>query len=116
FRGIDPRGITDALSAFIWWARDEGLDVIPGRMVLEARVSGGGKRAALRAIAAYVDARRVVYAGDDTTDFDALAFAAARGPAVFVTSRERAAPDLHGLARVDGVEELCTFFGNELGR
>lgn len=116
FRGIDPRAITDSLSPFIWWAREEGLDVIPGRMVLEARVSGGGKRAALRAIAAYVDAQRVVYAGDDTTDFDALAFAAARGRAAFVTSSERVAPDLDGIERVEGVEDLCTFFENELAR
>ena len=114
FRGLDPRGITDALSRFIWWARDEGLDVIPGRMVIEARVSGGGKRAALRAIAAYVDARRVVYAGDDTTDFDALAFAASRGRAAFVTSSERSAPDVQGLAHIGGVEDLCTFFASEL--
>ena len=114
FRGLDPRAVSDALSRFIWWARDEGLDVIPGRMVIEARVSGGGKRAALRAIAAYVDARRVVYAGDDTTDFDALAFAASHGRAAFVTSSERSAPDVEGLARVDGVEDLCTFFASEL--
>jgi trehalose-phosphatase len=114
FRGIDPRGITDAVSPFIWWARDEGLDVIPGRMVIEARVSGVGKRAALRAIAAYVDARRVVYAGDDTTDFDALAFAAARGRAAFMTNAEQFAPDVPGIARVGGIEDLCTFFASEL--
>lgn len=114
FRGLDPRAISDSLSRFIWWARDEGLDVIPGRMVIEARVPGGGKRAALRAIAAYVDARRVVYAGDDTTDFDALAYAASHGRAAFVTSSERSAPDVHGLARVGDIEDLCTFFASEL--
>ena len=114
FRGLDPREVSDALSRFIWWARDEGLDVLPGRMVIEARIAGGGKRAALRAIAAYVDARRVVYAGDDTTDFDALAFAASHGRAAFVTSSERSAPDVKGLAHVRGVEDLCTFFANEL--
>lgn len=112
-RGIDPRGVLDALAPFTTWARDEGLDVIPGRLVVEARLSGGGKRAALRAIAAYVGARRIVYAGDDTTDFDALAFAASRGRAAFVTSGERAAPDLHGIARVAGIEDLCAFFESQ---
>jgi trehalose-phosphatase len=114
FRGLDPLGINDAISPFLWWAREQELDVIPGRMVIEARVSGGGKRAALRAIAAYVDARRVVYAGDDTTDLDALVFAASHGRAAFVTSGERSAPDVRGIAHVGGIEDLCAFFASEL--
>jgi trehalose-phosphatase len=114
FRGLDPHGVGDAINPFVWWARGERLEVIPGRMVVEARVPGGGKGEALRAIAEHVDAHRVVYAGDDTTDFDALAYAASHGRAAFVTSAERAAPDVQGLARVRGVEDLCTFFANEL--
>jgi len=114
FRGLDPHGMTDAMNPFLWWARAEGLDVIPGRMVIEARISGSGKGAALRAIAAYVGARRVVYAGDDTTDFDAIAFAASHGRAAFVTNSERSAPDVRGIAHVGGVEDLCAFFADEL--
>jgi hypothetical protein len=82
--------------------------------VVEARVRGDGKRAALRAIAAYVRARRVIYAGDDVTDFDALQFAAAYGRAIFVESSERSAPDVSPLVRVGTVEGLCYAFTREI--
>ena len=104
----------DGIEPFGAWARGEGLEVIDGRMVVEARLPGGGKEVALQRIAGHVGARRVVYAGDDTTDFGALAYAASRGGAAFVISAERAAPDVQGLVRVSGVEDLCTFFARAL--
>jgi trehalose-phosphatase len=110
YRGMEPDGI----EPFAAWARGEELTVIPGRMVVEARVPGGGKGAALQRIAEHVGAQRVLYAGDDTTDFDALAYAAAHGRAAFMTSAERAAPDVPGLVHVASVEELCAFFAREL--
>ncbi len=114
FRGLDPTGVTGTLDPFVAWARGEGLSVIPGRMIVEARVPGGGKHAALRTIAEHVDAERVLYAGDDTTDFEALAFAASCGRAAFVVSAERAAPDVHGLVQVRSVRDLVSFFEREL--
>lgn len=39
-------------------------------------------------------------------DFDALSFAAANGRAIFVESRERAAPHIDGLTAVQSIEEL----------
>lgn len=112
YRGIDadPRDF----EPFVTWAREEGLEVMHGRMMVEARVPGDGKGAALRRIAEHTGAQRVLYAGDDTTDFDALAYAAAHGGAAFMTSAERAAPDVPGLVHVASVEELCEFFASAL--
>lgn len=96
------------------WADEQNLDVISGRQVVEVRVRGGGKRAALRALAGRVAARRIVYAGDDITDFPALAFAAAHGRAIFVESAERTPPEIQGLWRVAGIENLCSAFTHQL--
>lgn len=52
-------------------------------------------------------AQRVVYAGDDTTDFEALAFAAEFGRAIFVASDERRPPDISPLSVFGSVEALC---------
>ncbi|HEX2060467.1 MAG TPA: trehalose-phosphatase [Thermoanaerobaculia bacterium] len=114
FREAAERDHTAVLARFVRWAREESLEVIPGRMVIEARVRGAGKRAALRAIAAWTHARRVVYAGDDTTDFDALGFAATRGRAVFVESPERSAPDIQPLDRAASIEMLCGLLAREV--
>lgn len=110
YRGMEPDGV----ESFAAWGRDEGLTVIPGRMVVEARVPGGGKGAALQRIAEHVGAQRVLYAGDDTTDFHALAYAAAHGRAAFMVSAERVPPDVPGLVHVSSVEELCAFFASEM--
>lgn len=114
FRGTRERDHMGALARFVRWAREESLEVIPGRMVVEARVRGAGKRAALRAIAAWTHAHRVVYAGDDTTDFDALGFAAMRGRAVFVESPERNPPDIQPLDRAANIETLCGLIAGEV--
>ena len=76
------------------WARDNGLDVIRGRRVLEARARGGGKEDALRYLSVCTEAEKVIYAGDDFTDFAAIRFAAARGRGFFVASDERDAPSV----------------------
>lgn len=103
--------ITAALTA---WAEEHNLDVIAGRKVVEIRVRGGGKRAALRAIAERLHARRLVYAGDDVTDFPALAFTASKGRAIFVESEERTAPAITGLRRVARIADLSSEFAHEL--
>ncbi len=112
YRGIDadPR----EFEPFASWARDQGLEVMNGRMMVEARVPGDGKGAALQRIAEHVGAERVLYAGDDTTDFGALAYAASRGRAAFMTSDERSAPDIVGLEHVHTIDELCAFFAREV--
>ncbi len=96
------------------WAEEHNLDVMPGRKVIEVRVRGGGKRAALRALALRLAANHLLYAGDDTTDLPALAFAALHGRAIFVESDERDVPDIAGLWRAATIEDLCYGFAREL--
>lgn len=86
------------------WAHDASLDVIEGRCVVEARCHGGGKEHALRWLMHAIGATRVLYAGDDITDFGALRFAAEHGRALFVASSERAAPP--GVTVVESFREL----------
>jgi hypothetical protein len=59
---------------------------------VEARCRGGGKDEALRWLALTTGAGRVVYAGDDLTDFGPLRFASENGVAFFVASAERKPP------------------------
>lgn len=92
WRGIPYEAIAPVADAFRDWAGREGLAVIEGRCVVEARLRGGSKEDALRWLASAIGASRVIYAGDDVTDFGALRFAAGRGRALFVASAERAAP------------------------
>ena len=106
FRGHELRDLDPLTSAFIAWARRAGLEVIAGRKVVEARVAGGSKGAALRRIAMLTKAHRVVYAGDDTTDFDALEFASEYGRAIFIASDEQRAPAIEPLSIVHSVEAL----------
>lgn len=54
-------------------AAELGLEVVPGRMVLELRPPGVDKGSALRSIVAERDARAVVYVGDDLGDLPAFA-------------------------------------------
>ncbi|HUP46026.1 MAG TPA: trehalose-phosphatase [Thermoanaerobaculia bacterium] len=111
YRGIDPPA--ERLEAFEAWARAKDLEVVRGRQVVEARLRGGGKGEALRRIAEMSGAPRVVFAGDDITDFEALAYAARHGVAIFVESEERQAPAVEGMRRVRTLEELADLFGRE---
>lgn len=107
FRGREIWGDDPILARFIDWARRGGLEILAGRKVVEARIPGEGKRAALRRIAMLTRAEHVIYAGDDTTDVDALAFAAELGRAIFVASSERAIPDVDPLTVVRSVDGAC---------
>lgn len=111
-RGVDESH--PAIAAFREWAAANDLDLISGRMVLEARRSGGGKEDALRYLSSSTEARRVIYAGDDLTDFPALRFAAARGRAFFVASDEREAPPV--AITVRSRDELLRNLLDELNR
>lgn len=112
WRGIRHEAIAPTVELFRDWARSEGLDLIEGRCVVEARVRGGGKEEALRWLAGAVGAERVVYAGDDLTDFGPLRFAAERGRALFVASNEREPPS--GVTVVGSFRELFRLIREEV--
>lgn len=112
WRGVPYEAIAPVADAFRAWAREQALDVIEGRCVVEARCRGGGKEEALQWLARAVAAARVVYAGDDLTDFGALRFAAAHGRAVFVASAEREPPP--GVTVVGSFRELFRLIREEV--
>ena len=92
WRGVNIDGAEPTIERFREWARGADLDLIEGRCVVEARLRGGGKEEALRWLAHAAGVSRVIYAGDDITDFGALQFASERGRGVFVASSERVPP------------------------
>lgn len=112
WRGVPYEAIEPVVEMFRRWARHAHLDVIEGRCVVEARRAGGGKEEALRWLTRAVGARRVVYAGDDITDFGPLRFAAQHGRALFVASDERVPPA--GVTTVGSFRELFRLIRQEV--
>jgi alpha,alpha-trehalase len=112
WRGIPFEPIAPVIDVFRDWARGAGLDVLEGRCVAEARCRGGGKEDALRWLCHAVGAARVVYAGDDITDFGPLRFAAENGRAFFVASNERVPPA--GVTVVGSFRELFRLIRQEV--
>lgn len=112
WRGEPYEAIAPLVDLFRQWAKDARLDVIEGRCVVEARRSGTGKEEALRWLARAVGASRVVYAGDDITDFGPLKFAAENGRALFVASGERVPPP--GVTVVGSFRELFRLIREEV--
>lgn len=98
--------------AFANWAKQNGLEMIHGRLVAEARVPGGGKVESLKEIAEREGATRVVFAGDDLTDAPALQWAAANGRGLFLASEERTPPA--GVEVVRSRKELAKIFRQEI--
>lgn len=96
------------------WAADQGLEVIRGRRVAEARAAGADKRAAIEKIAGELSPARIVYAGDDLTDFAALELAASRGRALFLESPEREPPGIPQLEMVPDRNSLLKIFADEI--
>jgi len=87
----DPEGTFERLRRPLQQLADElGLALEPGRLVLEVRPPGMDKGAALRALVEELDARTVVFAGDDLGDlaaFDAVdALRVAGGSGLLVCS------------------------------
>lgn len=101
---------------FARWARRAGLRLIEGRCVLEATIPGPAKIDALRLLAGEVEAERIVYAGDDITDFAALEWAAARGRGFFMRSLERKEAPPKGVEPVDSLAELLARFEEEVAQ
>jgi alpha,alpha-trehalase len=112
WRGVPYAAISPLADMFRIWAVGAGLDVIEGRCVVEARVRGGGKEEALRWLAGALGAARVIYAGDDVTDFGALRFASEHGKALFVASSERVPPP--GVTVVGSFRELFRLIREEV--
>lgn len=104
WRGLREEEVRPIVDRFRRWAIGRDLAVIEGRCVVEARCRGGEKREALRWLASAIGASRVIYAGDDLTDFPALQFAAERGRGLFVASSERVPPQ--GVTVVGSFREL----------
>jgi trehalose 6-phosphate phosphatase len=112
WRGIPYEAILPVVEMFRQWAEAADLDLIDGRCVLEARCRGGGKQDALRWLTRAVGASRVLYAGDDLTDFGALRYASQNGRAVFLASDERRAPA--GVTVVDSFRQLFRLVREEV--
>ncbi len=98
------------------WAEDQGLELIPGRCVVEASIPGATKHDVLAHIAGATGASRVIYAGDDLTDFGALRWAAAHGRAFFLASAERKESPGEGVERLSSRAELIGEIEREVGR
>lgn len=92
FRNMDVLRRKDLLERFCEWARERELELVAGRCVLEARVPNVDKVSSVRRLMRYTGAKRVLYAGDDLTDFAALSWAAKHGVGLFVKSVERDPP------------------------
>jgi trehalose 6-phosphate phosphatase len=94
-------------------AAELGLEVHPGRDVLELRLPGYDKGRALRRIVASTGARTVVFIGDDLGDlpaFDAVVQLRAAGtPAWSIAVRSAEAPDVAAAADlvVTGPEQVA---------
>ncbi len=87
-----------------------------GRAVLEVSLMNADKRTAVEEIAQRCGALSLFYAGDDLTDFGAIAFAAEKGVGVFVQSHEQEAPP-GASATLDGtgaVAEVLAELAQEL--
>jgi trehalose-phosphatase len=112
WRGIPYEAIEPVADMFRAWAREAHLDLIEGRCVVEARSAGGGKEEALRWLTRATGAGRVIYAGDDITDFGPLRFAAERGRALFLASNERVPPP--GVTVVGSFRELFRLVRQEV--
>ncbi len=112
WRGVPYEAIAPVADMFRAWARETQLDLIEGRCVVEARSNGGGKEEALRWLCRAIGAARVVYAGDDITDFGPLRFAAEHGRALFLASNERTPPP--GVTVVGSFRELFRLIREEV--
>ena len=117
WRGLD--GVADdhpILREFVAWARGELLEVSPGRFVLEAGIPGARKENVLAELMKRTEASRVVYAGNDLTDFAALEWASERGRAFFLQTPERLEIPVGRVEVLGSRLELIDRWREEIGR
>lgn len=98
------------------WAGREGLKIVRGRRVSEASSGGGTKREVLEMLRRETRASRLLYAGDDLTDFPALEFAAAHGRGLFMASPERKEEPPRGVETVRSCNDLLRELEEEIRR
>jgi trehalose 6-phosphate phosphatase len=71
---VDPAGSFEAATPMAHaLAEETGLELVPGRFVLELRPAGTDKGGALRAVVAETHRRALLFAGDDLGDLPAVA-------------------------------------------
>ena len=117
WRGLEGLDESHPLvTEFETWARSEGLKIVRGRRVSEASSGGGTKREVLEILRRETRASRVLYAGDDLTDFPALEFAATHGRGLFIASRERSEEPPRGVETVHSCDQLLREIEEELRR
>ncbi len=96
-------------------AGEMGLTLEPGRQVLEVRFSGADKGEAMRTIVAEVEARTVVFAGDDLGDLpafdavDSLRAEGVRGVLICSASAEQDALVARADAVLDGPDAIAAW-------
>ncbi|HUP65509.1 MAG TPA: trehalose-phosphatase [Thermoanaerobaculia bacterium] len=113
----DVPGIDEAhplIGEFESWAGGHGLSLVRGRCVVEAAIGGASKETVLKILLERTGAPRLLYAGDDLTDFPALEFAASQGRGWLISSAERPEESPPGVERVKSREELLKRFREEL--
>lgn len=104
-RDRDLEDTTRVFAALQSLGEQLGLHMGEGRAVLEAMLGVGDKGVALRSIHARSQAKAVVFAGDDLTDFPAIEYAAAHGIGAFVASAERPQGPEKG-DRLESIDEV----------
>jgi trehalose 6-phosphate phosphatase len=68
-----PQEALDELTPALWaLAAEAGLEAVPGKYVMELRPPGVDKGTALQGLIAEIDARSVIYVGDDVGDLPAF--------------------------------------------
>ena len=102
------------IGEFESWAGGHGLSLVRGRCVVEASIGGASKETVLRILLERTGASRLLYAGDDLTDFPALGFAAGQGRGWLIASAERPEEPPPGVERVESRKELLERFREEL--
>ena len=105
-------------------AHDSGLELVPGRLVLEMRPAGRDKGDALREFVLGQEARSVLFAGDDLGDlpaFDAIERLRTEGVAgLTVASESEEAPEVAARADLvvagpDGIVQLLVALAAAIG-
>ena len=113
----DVSGIDEShplIGEFESWAGGHGLSLVRGRCVVEASIGGASKETVLGILLQRTGASRLLYAGDDLTDFPALGFAAAHGRGWLIASAERPEEPPPEVERVESRDELLKRFREEL--